>query len=235
MKENTWSAVRTARTVGTTSKLGSPRSWLRRAYDVPSLADIVFEPGSLTPGSITVAGIWYRPAQLPQLTEHSLYRFFDLPPVDQIWNTRASGKTVPAVGVCAVVEFKNIMRTIKQFEAGGAEFTWWARPNAEAIPVSARKYKTKIDHDEVFKHLDAGLTRGEIGNLLDINPNNVDYIRRKWEKQKSGDKTAVKHQYIDKTALHQDLSAKCYTVGELAKKYECSPSYIYRYKHVNNL
>lgn len=230
MKENMWTDTATHRTVAINSRLGSPRAWLRKALDAPNLLDVSFEAGSLTPQEITVGAIWYRPHSVPDIAQHCLWRFFDIPAHSQIWTTRKNEQEVGAIGVAISVKFNEIMPTVVALQRSGAAFTWWARPDTRPVAIAQVRRRTKIDHDEVIDLIKQGKTRTEIAYILDINANNVDYIKKKFEKDPDyrivPSKNPAREKYLDQDAFIRDYENNI-SMQQLTVKYKVSPSHLY--------
>jgi hypothetical protein len=185
MKQDRWINTKTQVEYGTNGALGSPRAWLRRALDAPTLDDVTFQPGSLTPHEISIAGIWYKPCSVPITGMYrELFRFFEIPAEHQIHRPRTLVPNVPAIGMCAAVPVSEVMKWLKVYREHGATYTWWNVPDERALravrpsPVVRRN----TDHNQVYKLLDSGKTRRQISEIMDLPLANVDYIVGKWKK-----------------------------------------------------
>jgi len=183
MKQDRWINTKTQVEYGTNGALGSPRAWLRRALDVPTLDDVTFQPGSLTQQEISVAGIWYRPCSVPITGMYrELFRFFEIPAEHQIHRPRTLVPQVPAIGLCAAVPVSEVMKWIRVYQQHGAAYTWWNVPHSPDVkpPKSETSTRRVTDHGQVFKLLDSGRTKRQICEIMDLPMPNVEYIAKKW-------------------------------------------------------
>jgi hypothetical protein len=234
MKQDAWTHTTTNAEYGTTGALGSPRAWLRRAFDCPSLDDTTFQPGSITPTEISVAGIWYKTSNgfnIPATGEHrELFRWFDVPPPEKMMRPRTQVALVPVIGVCAAVPMHEVLHWIKIYKESGATYTWWNTPVNRAQravdPLAGKRPRRQLDHSVVYKMLDAGKTRVEISKLLDFPKENIDYVIKKW---RAGLPLYEKFQKprIDAVALVQDYAAGA-SPQDLADKYTTALAYVYK-------
>jgi hypothetical protein len=185
MKEDRWINTTTQAMFGTTSTLGSPRGWLRRAFDSASIDFTTFEPGSITPTEISVAGIWYRPCSVPITGMHrELYRFFELPEERLMRRPARSVPGVPVIGMCAAVPIDEVMSWLRVYQEHGAAFTWWKRPVDSALRASVTvSGRRKVDYEKVFELLDSGISRKALCEALDLTTQNADYAIKKWHAQ----------------------------------------------------
>jgi len=184
MKQDRWSNTKTQVEYGTNGALGSPRAWIRRALDFNNVADMTFEPGSLTPPEISVAGIWYRPCSVPITGRHrELFRYFQAPEQHNMAKNRNIVPLVSVIGMCAAVPLAEVMTWIQVYKTHGAAFTWWNAPQDSAVRAVKLASRRRTDHEQVFALLDAGLTRIAISEQLDLPMPNLDYIARKWQRQ----------------------------------------------------
>lgn len=183
MKQDRWTNTRTLVEYGTNGALGSPRSWIRRALDSTNVADMTFEPGSLTPHEISVAGIWYRPCSVPITGMYrELFRFFKIPKPELIVRATHLVPVVPVIGMCAAVPMDEVVKWVQIYKNHGAAFTWWNAPQDVAVRAAKAVNRRRTDHEQVFRLLDAGLTRTAICEQLDLPMPNLDYIVKKWER-----------------------------------------------------
>jgi hypothetical protein len=181
MKQDRWINTKTQVELGTNGALGSPRAWFRRALDSTNVADMTFEPGSLTGHEISVAGIWYRPCSVPITGMHrELFRFFKVPKPELIVRAAHLVPVMPVIGLCAAVPMHEVMQWIQIYKAHGAAFTWWNAPQDIAVRTAKSVNRRRTDHEQVFALLDAGLTRIAISEQLDLPLPNLDYIAKKW-------------------------------------------------------
>ena len=181
MKQDRWINTKTQVEYGTNGALGSPRAWFRRALDSTNVADMTFEPGSLTGHEISVAGIWYRPCSVPITGMHrELFRFFKVPRPELIVRAAHLVPVEPVIGLCAAVPMSEVMQWIQVYKMHGAAFTWWNAPQDIAVRTAKSVNRRRTDHEQVFALLDAGLTRIAISEQLDLPLPNLDYIAKKW-------------------------------------------------------
>jgi hypothetical protein len=181
MKQDRWINTKTQVELGTNGALGSPRAWFRRALDSTNVADMTFEPGSLTAHEISVAGIWYKPCSVPITGMHrELFRFFKVPRPELIVRAAHLVPVMPVIGLCAAVPMHEVMHWIQIYKAHGAAFTWWNAPQDIAVRTAKSVNRRRTDHEQVFALLDAGLTRIAISEQLDLPLPNLDYIAKKW-------------------------------------------------------
>jgi len=234
MNKDLWTHTQTAAQYGTNGPLGSPRSWLRRSLDVASLDDTTFQPGSLTTGEISIAGVWYKTENgygLPITGMHrELFRWFDIPAPSSIASSRTTKNLHRAIGVAAAVPLSEVLHWIAVYKEHGAAFTWWNTPINAAIravdPTVGRRERRKLDHAAVYKLLDAGKTRVEISKILEFPAENIDYVIRKWRAGLPLGENFKKPK-IDAAALLSDY-ANGYKARELAVVYNTSESYVYK-------
>jgi hypothetical protein len=234
MKQDNWTHTTTRAEYGTTGALGSPRSWLRRALDTQTLDDTTFQPGSLTPTEISVAGVWYKQPDgygLPITGMHrELFRYFDIPAPDQMMRPRTRVPLVPAIGVCAAVPAHEILKWIKIYRDHGATYTWWNTPINRAVratdPLAGKRERNRLDHSEVYRMLDAGKNRTEISRSLGVPINNIDYVIKKWRLGLVSE-TIQNKPRIDVPALIRDHDGGA-TATELAVAYATTPAYVYK-------
>ena len=226
MKEDSWTNCQTMATLGVTGPLGSPRAWLRRAFDATSLDDTVFHPNSLTPYEISVAGIWYKPCTLPLADGHrTLYRYFDIPTLTELHRNIRRQTSMPAIGVAVAVPMNHVMSWIKTARASGAALTWWKTPeNKSHRATNPRPARNQLDHARIYQLLDQGLTRGDIAQQLNYPLNNVDYVIKKWEKEIP---LTNQQTWANKVEMIEDFRSGI-PVSLLAAKYKKSPSYIHK-------
>jgi hypothetical protein len=186
MQQDRWIHSQTRVEYGTNGVLGSPRAWIRRALDTVSIEDTTFQPGTITPHEISVAGIWYRPCSVPITGRHrELFRFYCIPEPHKIVKAPNNVPLFSAIGMCATVPADEIMFWLRVYRESGAAFTWWNTPQDRAVravnPEASNRRRT--DHDQVFRLLDAGLTRTAICEQLDLPMPNLMYIAKKWQQQ----------------------------------------------------
>jgi transposase len=234
MKQDTWCHTTTRAEYGTTGALGSPRAWLRRAFDAPTLDDTTFQPGSITPTEISVAGVWYKQADgysLPVTGMHrELFRWFEVPEPENMMRPRTRVPLRPAIGLCAAVPMHEVMKWIKIYQAHGAEYTWWNTPQDRAAraadPSAGKPARRHLDHAVVYRMLDAGQTKKEIARQLDFPIENITYVVKKWEAGLPLYEKFNKPQ-IDAAAMFRDYRAGA-SCKELADKYVTALAYVYR-------
>ena len=184
MEQDKWTNTKTQVVYGTNGVLGSPRAWLRRALDVVNVADMTFETGTLTAHEISVAGIWYRPCSVPITGMHrELFRFYNVPKPNSIVRATHLVPVVPVIGMCAAVPMSEVLYWLQVYKEHGAAFTWWNTPQDLAVRAAKIAVRRRTDHEQVFKLLDAGLTKTAICEQLDLPMPNLDYIAKKWQKQ----------------------------------------------------
>jgi hypothetical protein len=181
MKQDCWVNTTTQAMFGTTSTMGSPRGWLRRAFDSASIDFTTFEPGSITPSEISVAGIWYRPCSIPITGMHrELFRYFELPEEKLIRRPARSVPAVPVIGLCAAVPLHEVMSWLKIYQQHGATFTWWKTPSDTHLRASTDSSRRRLDYQKVFELLDSGMTKKALCERLDLTTQNADYAIKKW-------------------------------------------------------
>lgn len=238
MKQDYWIHTDSRTEYGTNGALGSPRAWLRRALDTPTLDDTAFLPGSLTPTEISVAGVWYKPDSgfaLPRTGAHrELFRYFEIPEPGRMLqrSLRAENRTalLPAVGVCAAVPLHEVLAWIKVYKESGAAYTWWNSPVDRAQravnPLAGKRTRRQLDHAEVYRLLESGKTCTEISKQLNFPRENIHYVVKKWE---LGVPLNGKFQKprIDAVALVSDYRGGA-TAAALADKYTTSQAYVYK-------
>ena len=226
MREDRWTNSKTNTELGVTGPLGSPRAWLRRAFDAASLDDIAFQPGALTPHEISVGAVWYKPCTLPVTNDYrTLYRYFDIPAVTEIHKNIKQEPLLPAIGVAMAVPVDQIVAWIKLARESGAAYTWWKTPENKSLRVAdVRPKKNQLDHAKIYELLDQGMTRREIAQLLNYPPNNVDYVVKKWT---NGIPLSRQQPWANKMEMVQDFLAGT-PVSVLAEQYKKSPAYIHK-------
>lgn len=181
MKQDTWINTATRAMYGTTSTLGSPRGWLRRAFESSNVDFTTFEPGTLTPSEISVGGIWYRPCSIPITGMHrELFRWFELPEAHLMRRPVRSVPLVPVIGMCAAVPMSEIMSWLKVYQEHGAAFTWWKTPRDTHLRASTDSTRRRLDYQKVFELLDSGMTKKALCERLDLTTQNADYAIKKW-------------------------------------------------------
>lgn len=237
MQENYWIHTKTNQVLGGTGKLGNPRSWLKRALDINAIDDLYsMHESSLHPSDITVAGIWRDRNAIPEYDAHSLFRFFKIPPAHAILKPRYDGELESVTGMAIAAPINQVMQIVQQFRATGAEWIWWSKPIKRDKQIVFNQVHTKIDHKRVMELLEQGKSRTEIGIIMGINSNNVDYIKKKWlrnrERTAQGlaplvDKRTLPKTYGKTEQMWREYTEQNYSVPELARKYELSPSYLY--------
>jgi Mor family transcriptional regulator len=230
MNQNVWTHTNTKAEYGITGAMGTPRAWLRRALAAQTLDDTTFQPGTLTPGEISIGGIWYRPCSVPITGMHrELFRFFKIPDPENIANPRKQ-QLVPVIGMCAAVPMHEIMNWLKIYKEHNAIFTWWNTPidaNMRAQdPSAGKRIRRQLDHAVVYKMLDAGKNRTEIARLLDFPPENIDYVAKKWKANTPLYEKFAKPR-IDAIALIRDYKAGASAI-QLADQYNTSQAYVYK-------
>lgn len=225
MREDIWTNTKTKIELGKTGPLGAPGAWLRRAYDVVSVDDHPFLPNTITPHELSVAGVWYRPCQLPDTGNiRTLYRFFDIPSAHDMHRHTRVKEHVPAIGVAICAPAKDVMQYLRQFELAGAAYVFWRMPSNKSIRASANVVpRRQIDHAAIYAELDKGLTNRQIADKLDYPIHNVEYVTKKW---RAGQSLSNRAAYCDKAALLADVAAGL-TVPELSIKHNKSKAYIY--------
>jgi len=230
MQQDVWTNTTTLTEYGVTGPLGSPRAWLRRALESASLNDTTFETGSLTQTEISVAGIWYKTPDgygLPVTGMHrELFRWYHIPRADRMMRPREDD-FVPAIGLCAAVPMREVMKWLKIYQEHGAAFVWWKKPAnsaMRAVGSAPRKTRRQLDHHAVYELLDQGLTQAEVARHLDCAPPAVDYVARKW---RAGEPLPERKPHLDKKAILESRRQGM-PVKEIAQLYNTSPAYIYR-------
>jgi hypothetical protein len=230
MKQDVWTNTKTLNEYGVTGPLGSPRAWLRRALDVPNLIDTTFETGSLTQAEISIAGIWYKTPEgygLPVTGMHrELFRWYHIPTPERMMRPRDTD-LVPAIGLCAAVPTREVMKWLKVYQEHGAAFVWWKKPEnsaKRAVGSAPRKTRRQLDHHAVYELLDQGLTQAEVARRLDCAPPAVDYVARKW---RAGEALPERKPHLDRMAIF-DARQRGIPVKEIALQHDTSTAYIYR-------
>lgn len=231
MREDYWTNSKTNTTLNVSGALGSPRAWLKRALDTATLDDTVFQPNSITPTEISVAGIWYRPCSIPITGMHrELFRRFDIPEPEQIMRPRTRVPLVPAIGVCAAVPMHEVLHWIKIYKAHGAEYTWWNTPVDRSMraadPSAGKAPRRQLDHAVVYSMLDSGKTLPEIAKQLNFPRENISYVVKKWRAGLPLYEKFAKPR-IDARVLLQDHMTGA-SPKELADKYTTSLAYVYK-------
>jgi len=236
MNKDYWTNTQTQVEYGVNGVLGSPRAWLRRALESQHADDTAFQPGSITPLSISVGGIWYRPLSgvLPDLPHPQLYRFFSIPTPDRILASRTKNNLnlVRAIGIAAAVPPHEILQVTRLYRQAGAAFVWWSWPEtaaqAAANPLGSSRTRSRLDHNEVYRRLDLGQNRKQIAQDLGVPTNNIDYVVTKWRARNNGAEVApTPRPRIDAPALVQDYASGMRAV-ELALKYNTTEAYVYK-------
>lgn len=226
MRENYWTNSKTNTELGITGPLGSPGAWLRRAYNVASLDDTTFLEGSITPSEISIAGIWYRPAELPNTENHrALYRFFSMVAPEHITRPLDHPQW-PAIGVAVAVPYHQVLLWQRKFRDSGATYIWWKTPTDRSPRIKPRSEKARrqLDHSAVYAMLEQGMRPGEIAKKMDFPPPNIDYVAKKW---RAGVTVESRRPFLNVDKILADKRAGV-PVKELAVVYETTPAYIYR-------
>ena len=226
MREDFWTNSKTNTQQGVTGPLGSPRAWLRRAFNAVSLDDIAFQPGAITPYEISVGAIWYRPAQLPdQGNYRALYRFFNVAAPEDIQRNIKRQHLLPVIGIAAAVPMHEVVPWIAQARASGAAYTWWKTPSDKSVrAVTETSTRRQLDHAHVYQLLDSGLTKKEIAQRLNYPTNNLDYIIRKWKK---GIPIISRPAWACRAEMIEDFRAGM-PITQLVEKHKKSPAYIHK-------
>jgi len=227
MREDYWTNTKTNTTLGVTGPLGSPRAWLRRAFDAVSIDDVAFQPGALTPTEISVAAVWYRPVQsLPDFGNHrALYRFFDIASPEDLQRNVRREQLYPAIGVAVAVPISEVVQWVKTARASGATYTWWKTPVNKAVRArSTKPQRRQLDHTAVYAMLDQGMTVMAIAEQLDFPRNNIHYVAAKWKK---GLHLEPRRPFLNVDTIIQQRREGV-PVKELARIHNSSPAYIYR-------
>ena len=234
MKQDFWTHTTTRAEYGTSGAIGSPRAWLRRAFDTSTLDDTTFQPGSITPTEISVAGLWYKQPDgysLPVTGMHrELFRWFEVPEPDKMMRPRTQSVLVPAIGLCAAVPMHEVMSWIHIYRQHGATYTWWNTPVNRAQravdPSAGKAPRRQLDHAVVYSMLDSGMTLPEIAKQLNFPRENIAYVVKKWT---AGLPLYEKFQKprIDAQILLEDHMSGA-SPKELADKYTTSLAYVYK-------
>jgi hypothetical protein len=112
-----------------------------------------------------------------------LFRYFQAPEQHNMAKNRNIVPLVSVIGMCAAVPMEEVMAWIQVYKNHGAAFTWWHTPEDRAVRAVKLASRRRTDHEQVFRLLDAGLTRTAICEQLDLPMPNLDYIARKWQRQ----------------------------------------------------
>lgn len=220
--EDYWTNTKTGTMVGVQGSLGSPRAWVRRAYNLHSIEDSAYQPGSLIPTEISVAGVWYRPVtQLPRTDPHrELFRYYNVVAPEHLIR---AGKhpTYPVIGVAAAVPLAEVWHWLRHYQSMGAALTWWKTPEARVIAEGKTFNKSrKLDHAEIYAKLDSGRSVPEIATALDVPRQNIDYIARKWRTGEPVAHSSIRnHELLN--AYHAGVPLE-----ELSLTYKLKPEYI---------
>lgn len=229
MRQDYWTNTKTKTDLGVTGPLGSPRGWLRRAFDTPSLDDYAFAKDAITPNKISVAAVFYRPARLPANSYPALYRYWPIPTPEHIQGRglhAADRPTANAIGIALCVPVHDILNQLKIYEEAGASYIWWKSPSdKDIIRLEDKPKRKQLDHARVYELLDSGLTSAEIGKLLGFPSNNILYVKKKWSE---GQPLKPRAGYANQAALLEDYKSGI-PVHELALRYNKSLAYIYKF------
>lgn len=241
MKQDTWTHSTTRAEYGVTGAIGSPRAWLRRALDTVSLDDNAFQPSSITPTEISVAGVWYKKPTgygIPATGTHrELFRWFQLPPPEKMMRARSSVPQVPVIGVAAAVPMHQVMAWIKTYRDSGAEYTWWSTPapatDRTVSDTGAKPARRIMDHSVIYGLLDSGLSTTQIAHQLKMPRENIHYVVKKWSLGLKLNPDPARPP-IDVAAMLADYRGGA-TVSALAVKYQTTPAYVYKVLKIKQL
>ena len=223
MKENNWENTRLGVYYGSNTMLGSPRGWLQRAVEFKQ-TDLAQHKTSLDPRLITVAGIWPRQQVLPDTGSWpALYRFFRI--TDDL---RKAGRARPdlfrsVTGMAVAVPKEDIYRVYNEYRRT-AEWVWMNWPTEIKTPRSLRTIR-ELDHAEIYQLFDHGFTARQVADKMNLSIQSVGYVHGKWSTGLPAQRRTRKTQ--DREAVLQDLRSGMRVI-EVAKKYDCSRTQIYK-------
>jgi hypothetical protein len=212
MNEGVWTAVASGVEIPNNQPPGSPRMWLARIHGVQSIA---LEDSTPHFRTVSVAGVWPQGHALPEVELHTIYRYFDF-----------MGQPSVAMAVCAPVELMFPM--IKLFKDSGATHTWFKAPESVA-PRRAPgpgKINAVLDHAELYRQFETGLSAVEIATRTGHTIRSVEYVHKKWRDGKPAQRLRGRQNCVDTDQVIQHLQSGM-TVAEVVTRLGCSQKSVY--------
>jgi len=215
MRENYWANANDTAEMPINKNPGSPRMWLARVHGVASTQLEDARPHFRT---ISVAGVWPAGTTLPEIEEHAIYRYFEL-----------HGQRVVGMAVCAPT--KKMLWYVNEFRRSGALWTWYHTPETVAEPKNkpADNGNTHLDHEQLYRLFDAGMTPTQVARELGLALPSVGYVSKKWRDGKPAKKVRGRTtgaRQLNKLEIITDLRAGM-TVSEVSLKFDCSRQSVY--------
>lgn len=233
MNADKWTNTQSLLQIGNNSVLGTPRSWINRAVGC-KYQDLNQQATSLTPGRITVAGVWFRPCVLPDTGDlPAIYRFFALDPK---FCGRGTGTNLqPVIGMGVAVPADDIYQWRQRIERSGAVWTWWSWPDASAECVMITDGgRRQLDHQRLYDLFNTGLTVREVAAQLGIGVNAIHYVYKKWQAGLPADKTAGRRG-VDHASIAEDLRTGEFTMTEIAVRNKTTRATVWKVKRKENI
>lgn len=228
MNLDNWTNTHSNHTVGVNTMLGSPRGWIYRCLDTKTM-DQFSELGH--PGSVTIGGIWKRKSNLPNIAPYyGIYRFFVMP-VDWAGRGRDHTEYESVIGIGASIPVEYMLDYYNLFRSSGAMWVWASLPLAMKIQLPSKsKDRQRLDHQEIYKLFEQGMTIGEVTNRLETNRPTIEYIHTKWINKQPA---IIVKRPLDREAILRDLKTGM-VVQEVANKHNTSRTAVYniRNKHM---
>lgn len=223
MRPDIWHNCRTHHTVGVNTVLGSPRSWVNRSLGLrkqePDLHDT-----SMTPKSVSLAGIWPKGVSLPDTGRyHALYRFFELPQDLRYINNGLGRDMRLVIGIALALPGDKVFEWSKEW-AKSAEWLWWSWPQ----PQRKSQVHSGLDHEHLYKLFDAGLTHNQVARQENLITASVKYV---WDKWAAGKPPQTKPRvFKDHDEIIRRLQAGD-AVSRIAHDHSTSAAWIYKIKN----
>ena len=225
-KENTWINTKTQVTTGVNKTPGSPRMWPNRAFDTGG--SIEASQSILRPKHLSVAAIWLRPCVTIDFPYTSLIRFFDMQ-INQRTRWVPKPPTTPAIGIAWCVPYDDIFQVVRTLSFSGAHLIWWCTPDAEKEPPRTMielGLRSRLDHAELYKMFDQGLTPMAVAIELNLMVATVRYVHRKWLQGKPSQHVNTGRKQIDHSAVMDDYRTDL-AIKDIAIKHNCTPATVH--------
>jgi len=229
MNADKWTNTRTLQEVGNNSALGTPRSWINRATGC-KYQDLNQQDSSLAPGLITVGAVWFRPCSLPNTgSKSAIYRFFNFDP--KFCGRGLGAELRPAIGMGVAVAADEIYQWRQQFQQMGAVWIWWSWPDSSAATVSQTESGRQVlNHEKIYEMFAAGLKIREVATQLEVNPNAIQYVHRKWKEGRSPEKLVGRRSPVNHASVAEDLRTGGFTMTEIADRNNTTRATVWKIK-----